>query len=467
MENNNMSDERNFALSERDVLVNNYLRGLHDSVPIGKEYARELQELKKLLAKILPYYAKSEDDISISNEKKRIQISIIGIVGWIILYIVFPNSSFLLRTIGMIALVVAFYQTTQNAIWTVVPLTIHFSIGFLRFLGEVDRNIVFEVYIIFIILLFYLADTLKNLLNKIRLTAYQKKLEEKLKKQQNKLKSLIPSMHAELKELQDNWFKKYKHILRSEDQERYADARELFPPAFWWETPLETIKPLAVDVFGDSLYDTWETKLVKRKEGNEFQATDEYSPLFFLHNENNQMLMESFRKEMQCEVYDAISRYVGLEGSIEHTVQYQTYKHNTIDRIRVELSVMGIARLIDDSYNSGNLSSADYKELTNAMFWLGNHANDYINKKETLEYINYIPVRTHTNLWTGQFMIMNWKDKKGKVHCAIRQYYCQLPHLLKNIKALYGMPISVIDYDPFTCNPYFLTYFYAAFPYCL
>lgn len=462
-----MSDERNLALTEREELVNDYLRGLYDCVPVGKEYAKGVQEVKRLFAKTLPYYAKSEEEISLSNEKERIIISILGFVGWMILYILFPKSGFMLRTIGMVALVIAFYQTTKNAIWTVVPLTIHFSFGFIYLIGELDEKLALENYLVLVILLFYFIDSLKKMFSKIKMTALQNRFEQKLKKQQDKLKMLIPSMRTELKELQDNWFEKYKHVLTPEDKECYTNVREEFPPAFWWEMPLEIIKSLAADVFGNPFYDAWETKLIKRKEGNEFQATDEYSPLYLAPEEDEQVLMKFYREEMQCDVYDAISRYVSLEGARGQTVQYETYKHDAVKRVGVELSVLGIAKDIDDAYNSRGLSDEDYIRLNSLMYHLGKRADDYVNEKENHEYVEYMPVRACTYMWTGQFMVMNWRDKKGRNHCVIRQYYCQLPHLIKNIKALYEMPIDQIDYDPFTCNPYFLSCFYAAFPYCL
>lgn len=468
-----MANEREQALTERDFLVNNYLRGLLENAPVGAKYAKALREIKGLLSQTLSYYARPKEDTLTENEQERLKIGAVGFVGWLVLYLLFPGSGFLLHTIALIVLVSMFYSTTKNALWTVVPLTLHFSSWFVGFVGKMDKNPTltensnrFMVWAVFIILLLYMRDTVRSLASKKALVQKQNRLEAKLRQRQKELTELLPAIKAELQEIQDGWFEENQHLLQPEDQEAYRQQRENFPPAFWWQLSLESLKPFAMQIFRDGRYDIWETRLVKRQEGKEFRATDEYSPLFLPLSGEHKAIMKTFRQELQCEVYDAISQCVSLDGTVGRTVQYQTCKHNALERVSVDLSVMGLAKSIDDAYQQGEIAEQDYKSLSNEMFWLGVMAEDYKGEQETKEYVEYVPVRTHTNLWTGQFMVMQGSDGKGRSYRALRQYYCQLPHLIKNIKALKELPIDLIDYDPFGCNPYFLACFYAVFPYC-
>lgn len=464
-----MSEKRDNALIEREMIVNQYLRGLYDGKTIAKEYSKSIQEIKRLYASVLSYYAKKNIDVSFDEEKGRFKVTIIGIIGWMILYLLLPNNGFVffLRTVGMIALTIALYcNSRKNTIWTVTPLILYFICVFFRLMGgpSYDKS----SYVVVIVLIAFAFDTLKCYFHKQEIINRGENDSKKLSVVQERLIQLIPKIKNELMELQEEWYQKYSEIVLPEDKKDYISAEKNdFPPAFWWQVNVNNLKEFATQIFSEKKYDVWETRLVRREQGNEFQATDEYSPLFAPILADNETIMRSFRENMGCEIYDAISQYVTLSGAREKTIQYETFKHGEMERISAELSVFGLAREIDKSYERGELLTDDYKRLSNDMFRLGSLANDYVNEKETQEYITYTPIRSHTNIWTGQFMIAGWRDNKNVLHYAIRQYYCQLPHLIKNIKALEGIKFDVIDYDPFACNPYFLACFYAKFPTCL
>ena len=65
-----MSDARSNALLEREMIVNQYLRGLYDGKPIAKEYSKGLKEIKRLFASVLPYYAKKMWMLSLLRKKQ-------------------------------------------------------------------------------------------------------------------------------------------------------------------------------------------------------------------------------------------------------------------------------------------------------------------------------------------------------------------------------------------------------------
>ena len=403
-------------------------------------------------------------DVEFAEEKTRFQVTLTGFIGWAVMYLLLPNNGFVfvLRTIGVIALTIAFFcNSRKNAIWTVIPLTAYFVCAFLRLARGTS-------YVVVIVLFAFLFDTIKSFSQKKELIQKVKRDGERLTVVQERLKQLIPKMKNELMELQEEWCKRNREAVLPEDKKDYISKETNdFPPAFWWQVKVENLKDFALQIFNERTYDVWETRLVRREQGNEFQATDEYSPLFVPISGDAEAIMKSFREDMGCQIYDAVSQYVTLTGAREKTIQYETFKHGEMERISTELSVIGLARDIDKSYESGELGTEDYRRLSNDMFWLSSLASDYVNEKEIHEYVTYTPVRSHTNIWTGQFMIAGWHDNKKKIHYAIRQYYCQIPHLIRNIKALEGITFDVIDYDPFVCNPYFLACFYAKFSNCL
>jgi hypothetical protein len=126
------------------------------------------------------------------------------------------------------------------------------------------------------------------------------------------------------------------------------------------------------------------------------------------------------------------------------------------------MGVMSLANEIDQSYNNGYLSGADHTKLAYDVSALSFLTEEWAGQTKTESYTEYIPIRAHANIWTGQFVLA----PMGNNTYRLAQYYCQLPHMIENLKCLRaaGKDVMYIDIDWFQNIPFFLNKFFAYYP---
>lgn len=104
-----------------------------------------------------------------------------------------------------------------------------------------------------------------------------------------------------------------------------------------------------------------------------------------------------------------------------------------------------------------------HRRLANEAFGLGLLAADFNNETTTESYTEYIPIRNHSNFWTGQIVVKKIQGVENMY--GLYNYRCLLPHLFENLEAFHDLQIGYIDWDAWAYNPYFVARFYAEFPY--
>ncbi|MBQ8815307.1 MAG: hypothetical protein IJZ85_12525 [Lachnospiraceae bacterium] len=447
-----MSEEKNQKIIERGVYVNNYFRGMIRTSKVSLQYSDGIWEMKRLLAVVMDNADGGRVSSDTEKEKKSLTIVAVAIILWLLLYLVIPlgDSAGKIRAIYTIALLIAIYVQTKEFGWIAGAAVLYFVAAFLS-AGSILTLAIIAVFAVI---------TLKSLASKKKEESLYNKSFDKLIKLQTSLTNLLPELRRELTEWQQNWYQENADVLTEEDLLDFMG--EGFPPAFWWQVNVADVWKLH-SVINCDRYADWETRIIEREPGKEFEATDEYSPLFAPLEADNAEIMSYFRDEAQCMVFDAISRTV-VTRSRANTVSYQVPAHSEMQRFAAHMSVYSLAHDIDKSYSEGKLSSSDYRQLSNEMFGLGMLAADYANETKTEHLTEYIPIHHHTDTWTGQFMIKEIPAVNGGTCLAVMQYYCQFPHLLENLKTLDGYAIGYIDYDFWNCNPYFLARFYSRHP---
>lgn len=450
-----MSEEKNSKIIERGLFLNNYLRGVVRDSKVSTEYSDGIWEIKRLLGTVMANADSGRASSDMSEEKKGLVITVIGVILWLIMYSILPNGDGVskIRAFYIIVLLCAIYTQIKDMGKIAVAAVAYFVAAWFGFT---------KILTIVILILFAII-TFKKIVAKRAEESTYKKTYNRLLSLQKRLTQLLPEIRRELNEWQRKWYNENKELLTEDD---IVDFQEdsAFPPAFWWQVEVADVQKLH-SVINCNKYADWEIRIIPKEAGAEFEATDEYSPLFAPLEADNATIMSYFRDEANCMVYDAISRAV-FTTSQAKTVSYEVPAHSTMQRLAAHMSVYSLASDIDKAYNEGKLEYGDYNRLANEMFSLGRLAAEYSNATKTEQYIKYIPIHQHTDTWTGQFMLKEIPDQRGGKCLAVMQYYCQFPHLLENIKTLDGFLIGYIDYDFWQCNPYFLARFYARHPEC-
>lgn len=440
------------AIQEREHYTDQYLRGMVQTTPAAKAYADRLKEIK------LRYYEVRQNDGALSAaanrsvEKKSIFIAIAAFVGWLVVYNLIPERYAVTpRVIYNIIMCVALGIAARNVVWGAVPFVLIIFAG----IFEIDSAL------ILIMLGIYVAMHARDWVNKKSFTNAYADSSMRLNQLREELLGLLPAMRSELQTWQLEWYNRHQNVLSTNDLLDYQ-SDEAFPPAFWWQIPPEEIRSIIYQ-FDCSRYGGWETRLVARDPGQEFDAVEEYSPLFGMVNGTREEIMDFYRNDCNCEVFDAISRDVSIEVHTQ-TISYEVPAHSELQRLAVNMDVMSLARRIDKAYNEGELRSDDYRRLAYKMGELASSAADYNNQTKTEYSTEYIPIHHHTNFWVGQFMIRELKNASSQKAYVLMQYFCQLPHMFENLSALDAISIAFIEYDLFDHNPYFLAECYSRHP---
>lgn len=440
------------AIQERDQHTDQYLRGMIQTTPAAKAYAERLQEIKLRYNEV-----RQNDDIipsavDRSVEKKSVFIAIAAFLGWLVVYNLIPErNSVTPKVIYNIIMCVALGIAARNVVWGAVPFVLLIFAG----IFEIDSAAVL------IMLGIYVVMHAKDWFSKKSFSNAYANSSLRIGQLREELLALLPAMRSELQTWQLEWYYRYQDCLTESDLLDYQ-SDEAFPPAFWWQIAPSEIRSI-IHRFDCSRYGGWETRLIHREPGQEFDAVDEYSPLFGMLNGSREEIMDFYRNDCHCEVFDAISREVSVDVHTK-TISYEVPAHSDLQKLAVSMDVMSLAKRIDKSYNEGNLSTAEYRHLASEVGSLASAAAEYNNQTKTEYSTEYIPIHHHTNFWVGQFMLRALESNAKQEAYVLMQYFCQMPHMFENLSALDCINIAFIEYDLFDCNPYFLAECYSRHP---
>lgn len=438
------------ALRERDRHTEFYLRGMERELPVGRAYADMLSEIKQRYYQIHMGDQVPVEEVDTSKNKKRLIIAAIVFLGWLVCYQIIPaRYADVPKVIYSIAASIALGFAGGNAAWGAVP--------FVMIIFAMIFNL--DVLVTAIAAGMIIYKQYKEWDGKKQFISGYTDVSVRMKQLREEMQKLIPAMRGELQSWQQEWYNRYSHVIpRSELLDYQSD--EAFPPAFWWQIPPSSIREV-LRRYDCSRYGGWESRLIGRDAGKEFRATDEYSPLYGILDVSHEELMNYYRNECGCMVFDVISRDVSLEVETQR-VSYEVPAHGELARLSENMSVMSLANKIDKAYNNGELSDLDYKRLAYEMGAVASSMAERHSQTRTEYATEYIPIRSHTNFWVGQFLLRTMSDNDDEF--VLTQYFCQLPHMFENLEALDEVNLVYVDYDPFECNPFFLAEFYSRHP---
>lgn len=432
--------------------ANSYFQGYADESAVGRAYSSKLGEIKHAYSTIRRSRSRAQADCDVRRELMTLAVAAAGLIAWFVIFGVMEEN-FNFRMGYIIVLCIVMHLCTKNTYFSLVPLIVIF-IG--AFFGLTKP----------LVLLYLAAAAVYGAFQYFRKKKEDKEIKgvyrnalSTLLRLQKEMTSLLPQIRKELQEYEKRWFAENQRLLDETDHKDFLG--DFFPAAFWWQ-----VSPENMDRFREIVtckrYGSWETKVVPREDGTEFDGLNEYTPLFHQGTKPEGKLSDYYPSSRGFMVCDLISRLTIVSAQAQ-TVQYQVPAHSELERFGAYMSVMSFAHDVDNAYQSGSISQADRDSLANDAFGLGILASEYADQTKTDSRTEYIPIHNHANFWTGQ-VALKPVESNGNTFYLIQYYTCQLPHLLENIQALHSLNIAGIDYNAWDCNPYFLAEFYTSFP---
>lgn len=435
--------------------ANNYFQGYENDTATGKAYVNKLSEIKLAYSNIRRNRWVTQTVPDVQGEIRTLAAAALGLLAWFVIFQTMEENSNV-RIAYIIALCVVMHICTKNSWLSIVPFLIIF-IG--SFMGLTQP-----------LVLVYLAaaaayGAVRYLRKKKRHRdvnhAYRTALAS-LERLQKEMTAMLPQIRQDLQNYEKKWFAENETLLDSEDHKDFLG--DFFPKGFWWQVSLKDMDTFRSIVTCDR-YGDWETKLVPRENGTEFDGLTEYTPLFHQGIKLEGKLSDYYPPSQGFLVYDLISRLTIVSASAQ-TVQYKVPAHSDLEQISAYMSVIHFASGVDKAYERGEISTNARDRLANEAFGLGLLAGEYAEAQKTENRTEYIPLHNHANFWSGQVALKPVRSN-GEVYYMIEYYTCQLPHLLENLQALSSLKIAGIDYSAWDCNPFFLAEFYSCFPYAM
>lgn len=432
--------------------ASNYFRGLEDDSATGKNYAEHLSAIKRAYSTIHRTKASAGTPANTTSEKLTLAVAAVGVLAWFIIFHMMEDN-FNLRAVYIIVLCIAFHLTTRNTFLSIVPFFIHFIGAFFNFTDP----------LVLAHLLCAAGYAVFQCAKKVRaahdVTAAYTSAKNMLLRLQKELTEMLPLVRRDLQAFEQRWFAENQALLTPDDHKDFMG--DFFPPSFWWQVSLDDLEQFN-RIFTCNNYGDWETKLVPRDPGTEFDGLQEYTPLFHQNTTVEGKLSDLYSEAQGFMVCDIISRLTILSAKSQ-TVQYQVPAHSDLDCFAAQMDVISLASSVDRAYADRQISQTQRDALANDVFGLAYLAAEYSEETKTDNRTEYIPIHNHANFWTGQVALKPF-DSSGTTCYVIEYYTCQLPHMLENLKALHSINIAGIDFNAWDCNPYFLAEFYSQFP---
>lgn len=451
MEQTERREARKAALTERYQYEINYFAGVEVDTPAAKKYGDEMERIKRAFCAARKAQIAASQPSDPAAFYPTLAVAAAGLIGWLITGVV-PVSG---EVIGFlfIALCVALHFTTHNTYFSLVPFFVVFIAAFF----ELGRPAV---------LIQILAAAGYALLSAFQAKRNGEKAAENVAASRNRvaalqseMTALLPQMRQELMAHQKQWYEKHQDVLTPEDCRDYLGQD--FPGIFWWQIPLADQEKFR-EQFSCQRYGSWETKPVPRKAGQEFEAVDEYTPLFEMRKDLTGKFSDIYPPSKGYEIVDLISRLTILTTR-ESTIQYEVPAHDDLEQFAATMNVMSVAHDVDKAYADGKIDSVQHTVLGNKVMDLARENAQRFEETRVETSMEIIPIHNHANFWTGQLVLGPIQTSKGTER-ALVHYTCQVPHMLENLKAMEGMQIAKVYADYWTCNPYFMAEFFSYFP---
>lgn len=447
-----MNQTKEQAVYDLHQYANSYFQGFEEGSDTGKAYAERLSAIKHAYSTIRRTKASAGTPANTMPEKLTLAVAAVGLIAWFIIFHMMADS-FNLRAVYIIVLCVAFHLTTRNTYLSLLPFFVHF-IG--SFFGFTQPLVLAHLICGAGYAVFQYAMKSKAAHN---VTAAYNTAKCTLLRLQKELTEMLPLIRRDLQEFEERWYAENQELLGPDDHRDFMG--DFFPPSFWWQVSPDDLEQYN-RIFTCNGYGDWETKLVPRDPGTEFDGLQEYTPLFHQNTTVEGKLSDLYPKSKGFVVCDVISRLT-IVSAKSQTVQYQVPAHGDLERFAAQMNVMALANSVDRAYENRQISQTQRDALANDVFGLAYLAAEYSGETKADSRTEYIPIHNHANFWTGQVALKPFDS--GGTTCYILEYYtCQLPHMLENLKALHSIPIASIDFDAWDCNPYFLAEFYSQFP---
>lgn len=446
-----MPQSREEAFIELVSYANQYFHGLNAETSVGKVFGEKLQEIKKAYHQVDKFKYTGIVPEEAKSEKNGLVLAGAGIVFWAVFFLIMPENVNIRYTYAFV-LAIAAQIITKEYFLGMVPCAAYI-------VGVLTGTVIYMIPVHMAVLALY---SLEKKFGKQRKFKQRKDTlssgRNNLLRLQAEINKMLPDVRKELQNYADQWYERNTSVLIPEDKKDFMGKD--FPAAFWWQVSPEDLYEID-HIFGCEKYGNWETRLVHRSSGQEFDASEEYSPIFAQKETVKGKISNYFPIRNGYKVYDLISRVTFVSAQAQ-TVQYEVPAHSQMSKLAVNMGVMSLAHSIDKTYNQGKISYGDYRTLANEMFGLGMLAAEYGKETKTEEITEYIPIHNHSNFWTGQVVLK--EIEPGSNVYSLWYYACQLPHMFENFEALRDINIGYIDCDFWTCNPYFLARFFSEFP---
>lgn len=437
------------AYQERAQFETNYYHGLCTETAVGQQYANLLSQYKHALnAELSSFHGAVDAYGEIGNSSNRKNFIVLGIAAviWLFAFHIL-NLDLGPQFAAFLVAVICMAVTMHDGGWAIAPFIAYFALCFFG---------VQEIAMIGTLIFYAVKVCRLGIVTKSKTDTYVKNVNNSAELR-DQLRNLKEQMKSDLDAWQQGWYQRNSSVLRKEDRKDYLG--DDFPPAFWWEMDYDEVNKME-EVFDCDLYGSWENRLIQREAGTEFDADGEFAPLRTDEIPYKEQL-DTYRRR-NCVVFDVISRLNEIVGARENTVQYQVPAHGSMEIFSRRMGVLSLANEIDQSYNKGYLSGAEHTELAYNVSALSFLTEEWAGQTKTESYTEYIPIRAHANIWTGQFVLA----PTGNNTYRLEQYYCQLPHMIENLKCLRaaGKDVRYIDIDWFQNIPFFLNKFFTYYP---
>ena len=277
------------------------------------------------------------------------------------------------------------------------------------------------------------------------------------------LNSMLPSLEAEFHAKQNELIAKSNESI---DREMLPLLTNL-PPLYWWQiTPqkLRAFEDKQDEGYKSNTNVLWETRWVNRSKGKEFpDAGYEYSPLMEVSDSSaeykqayDEIKDVCFDDYTEAGVFDFISRGVSTSTEAE-TFYYEDFALSDYKRAKYESKWKGLGYGMDIARQKGEISAEQYAFLTSTYAFASPGVYEKLDEKVEKEGVKYNPVKTSTNMWTGQLLLAN--DDKGE-GVMIIDYRSRIPHLFKNIDALADVNVTRVCGDPIHRDPMIMAKFH-------
>lgn len=467
------------AAAYLQLLQYDYADGRGDYGPVITQFGTLLDRYHQSFVAWQPYEDEYGKEIAALGKRTLPMLKTAAVLAAVFgLICLLFKESLIIKVLFYIAAGIAMGVSVKEAGWAIGMIGINLAIAFLDALGQIGA---YHVYACWVLLGMYALNALKLALNegqqKRKLTKLQKRqlsafrqMDDALEEARQALIRLTPRLREEYAQVRSQLAQECSDVLSEREQQELCAQ---LPQAFWWDVSIyDLLKAesqfMPLSARGGDI--AWETRWVRRQLDTAFaQAGEEFSPLTPVYE--NEEVSASIYEQARKNLLDSGSGYVldfvskGTSSTMEErTVQYEDYKYPEFDRFNKHMLWLGLGNRIDRARESGELTQREFEDLRDQYLGASLFVSDAIDRKELKEEVTYRQVKTNTNIWTGQLLMMD--DDEADRGLAIVDYRSQIPHLFENLDSLATVKVTRVLGDAVCRNPVILAKIHRVCPEC-